>query len=116
MCPPALVCSTPGGWCEGDVSASVWAKFTAEEGVSYKINTCNTGTDFDTQLAAWIVNDCGAWDSYSLVASNDDAGCDVGAFYSSTCYTSCFEAGTEIYVQIDGYYGCLLYTSPSPRD
>lgn len=105
MGPPALGCSTPGGWCEGDVSASVWAKFTAEEGVSYKINTCNTGTDFDTQLAAWIVNDCGDWDSYSLVASNDDAGCDVGAFYSSTCYTSCFEAGTEIYVQIDGYYG-----------
>lgn len=105
MGPPALGFSTPGGWCEGDVSASVWAKFTAEEGVSYKINTCNTGTDFDTQLAAWIVNDCGDWDSYSLVASNDDAGCDVGAFYSSTCYTSCFEAGTEIYVQIDGYYG-----------
>ena len=105
MGPPALGCSTPGGWCEGDVSASVWAKFTAEEGVSYKINTCNTGTDFDTQLAAWIVNDCGDWDSYSLVASNDDAGCDDGNVFSSTCYTSCFEAGTEIYVQIDGYYG-----------
>ena len=105
MGPPALGCSVPGGWCESEASVSIWAKFTAEEGVNYKINTCNTGTDFDSQLAAWTLDDCGDWNSYSLVASNDDAGCSDGHPYSSTCYTSCLEAGTEVYVQIDGWYG-----------
>ena len=52
------------------------------------------------------MNDCGDWNSFSLLSSNDDAGCsDDGNVFSSTCYTSCLEAGTEVYVQIDGYYG-----------
>jgi hypothetical protein len=102
---PALGCNVPGGWCEGEASVSVWAKFIAEEGVSYKISTCNAETDFDTQLAAWSVDDCGDWNTYSLVASNDDIACGNGAYYSSTCYTSCFAAGTEVYIQIDGWFG-----------
>lgn len=118
---PALGCNVPGGWCGDDgVNVSVWAKFIAEEGINYKISTCNTLTDFDTQLAAWTVDDCGDWNTYSLVASNDDIFCGDGAYYSSTCYTSCFAAGTEVYIQIDGWYGSTgmaeLTVEPSDVD
>jgi hypothetical protein len=109
MAPPKIGCNVPGGWCQsdGDPSAtvSVWAKFTAEAGVNYRVSSCNDITDFDTQIAVWTTDACGDWSSFILRGANDDSNCGTGSYYSSTCYTSCFEAGTEVYVQIDGWNG-----------
>ncbi len=98
-------CNTPGGWCELEATASVWATFTAEEGVIYEVSTCNDGTDFDTQIAVWAVDDCGDWSSFTLLGANDDAGCGVGNTFSSKCFSSCTNAGTQVLIQIDGYFG-----------
>ncbi|MDE0722025.1 MAG: T9SS type A sorting domain-containing protein [Flavobacteriales bacterium] len=105
IAPTTYGCNTPGAWCENNASVSVWATFTAEAGVNYKVSSCNDSTNFDTQIAVWVADDCGDWSSFVLTGANDDAGCGVGNVYSSTCYTSCMEAGTQVLIQIDGYYG-----------
>lgn len=105
IAPTTYGCNTPGAWCETDASVSVWATFTAEAGVNYKVSSCNDSTNFDTQIAVWVADDCGDWSSFVLMGANDDASCGVGNNFSSTCYTSCMEAGTQVLVQIDGWYG-----------
>ena len=122
MAPPNLGCNVPGGWCQsdGDASAtvSVWAKFIAEAGVNYRVSSCNDSTDFDTQIAVWTTDECGDWSNFILMGANDDSNCGTGSYYSSTCYTSCFEAGTEVYVQIDGWNGAagLAELTVEPSD
>ena len=103
--PPGIGCNNPFGWCEGGVTASVWAKFTVEEEIKYQVRLCNENTDFDSQLALWINSGCGDWSTYELIGANDDAYCGVGEYYSSTAYTPCLPVGTEVYCQIDGWYG-----------
>ncbi|MBT6175113.1 MAG: T9SS type A sorting domain-containing protein [Flavobacteriales bacterium] len=105
IAPTTYGCNTPGAWCELDASVSVWATFTAEEGINYIVSSCNDGTNFDTQIAVWVADDCGDWSSFVLKGANDDAGCGIGNSYASACYTSCMEAGTQVLIQIDGWYG-----------
>ena len=105
VAPTTYGCNTPGAWCELDASVSVWATFTAEAGVNYKVSSCNDSTNFDTQIAVWVADDCGDWSSFVLMGANDDAGCGIGNTWASTCYTSCMEAGTQALIQIDGWNG-----------
>lgn len=100
-------CAAFGFWCEGNATASVWAKFVAPESGSVVISTCNEGTEFDTQIALYQVVDCGDYESYTLVSSNDDVfgGCGPGAYYASTMYASCLNAGEEYYILADGWNG-----------
>lgn len=97
-------CAVYGIWCEGAVTNSVWAKFTATSEGPLEISSCHTGTSFDTQIAIWEADTCDSWSSYSLVSSNDDAigGCE-DATYASVCYVSCLEIGMEYYIQVDGW-------------
>ena len=105
--PDGGACGTPGLWCEGDISNTAWAKFTAQANVSYQITTCNTGPGFDTQLAIYKVGNCLDFSTYELVAANDDTpvGCSSANIYSSLVTVSCLEEGQTYYVQLDGYYG-----------
>ncbi|MBI1268627.1 MAG: T9SS type A sorting domain-containing protein [Cryomorphaceae bacterium] len=105
--PPGDNCQLPGLWCETGIDNSVWLTFEAPAAGSYEIATCNSGTNFDTQLAVWSSDDCLDFSSFTLAASNDDiaGGCDGGAFYSSRCYVSCVEAGQVFYIQVDGWNG-----------
>jgi len=105
--PLGLSCMGYGMWCEPNASRTGWAYFIAQEGVSYEISTCNTGTTFDTQLAVWASNDCGLPWEFSLLTANDDAwqGCGEGHPWSSTCYVSCLPEGTIVYVMVDGFDG-----------
>lgn len=100
-------CQVYGIWCEGGVTNSVWATFTAPESGSVIISTCNDSTTFDSQLAVWTYEDCIDQSTFSLVSSNDDiaGGCGSGAFYASECYASCLEAGETYLIQVDGWNG-----------
>lgn len=103
--PPGDNCQLPGLWCETGIDNSVWLTFEAPAAGSYEITTCNSGTNFDTQLAVWSVTDCLDFSTYLLEASNDDiaGGCGDGAFYASRCFISCVEAGEVFYIQVDGW-------------
>jgi Secretion system C-terminal sorting domain/SprB repeat len=107
---PGGPCGVFGYWCEGAATNTVWASFTpTASNVSYEISTCNPGTDTDTQLAIYKVTDCYNFSTYELISSNDDqlGGCGNGAFYASTTYTSCLEAGQLYLIQVDGWSGAV---------
>ena len=103
--PQGLNCGLPGAWCEGNITNTAWAYFIAEPGVTYEITSCNEGGGFDTQLALYKANACLGWDTFELIAANDDmaGGCSVSNGYSSLFYASCLEAGEVYYIQIDGW-------------
>jgi Secretion system C-terminal sorting domain len=103
--PPNVGCGLYGAWCDGGVSNSVWAWFTVPDGGVYEVSTCNANTTFDTQIAVWTGEDCAELNLFELISSQDDAGCGVGAFYSSTCYVSCLDPTKTYYIQIDGWNG-----------
>lgn len=102
-------CGLFGVWCEGGVSNSVWASFTAEGGEDVVITTCIEGTDFDPQVALWSANDCGDWESFSLVSANDDmlGGCFIANFFASELYANCLEEGVTYFIQVDGWAGAV---------
>ena len=105
--PAGVNCGLPGAWCEGNITNTAWAFFVAEAGVTYEITSCNEGAGFDTQLALYKASDCLGWNSFELIAANDDmaGGCSVSDGYSSLLYASCLEAGAIYYVQMDGWEG-----------
>lgn len=105
--PAGVNCGLPGAWCEGNITNTAWAFFVAEAGVTYEITSCNEGAGFDTQLALYKASDCLGWNSFELIAANDDmaGGCSVSDGYSSLLYASCLEAGATYYVQMDGWEG-----------
>lgn len=107
---PGGPCDVFGFWCEGAATNTVWASFIpSASNVSYEISTCNPGTNTDTQVAIYKVLDCFDFATYELISSNDDqiGGCGNGAFYASTTYTSCLEAGQLYLIQIDGWSGSV---------
>jgi hypothetical protein len=107
--PEGLNCGLPGAWCEGNITNTAWAYFVAEPGVTYEITSCNEGGGFDTQFALYKATSCLGWDSFELIAANDDmaGGCSVSNGYSSLLYASCLEAGALYYLQIDGWEGSV---------
>lgn len=100
-------CSLPGIWCEGAVTNSIWASFTAPDEGSIEITTCLPGTSTDTQIALWQGNDCSDQSSFSLIAANDDmlSGCGNGNGFASTMYAGCLNPGETYFIQIDGWNG-----------
>ena len=103
--PGAGNCGVNGVWCEGGVTNSVWGSFIAPDEGTYVITTCNEGTAPDSQVAVYSFDDCFDQSTYSLVTANDDGGCGVANYWSSTCYVTCAAPGTEFLIQMDGYYG-----------
>ncbi len=98
-------CAFPGDWCENDLDNTIWFRIIPETDDPLLITTCVEGTDFDTQMALYSVDDCLDFDTYELIAANDDGGCGIANGFASTFTTSCLEAGTEYYLQIDGWNG-----------
>ena len=114
---PSGSCNLSGAWCgsDGNVSSSVWLTFSPLTTAPLTITTCSDSSTFDTQLALYHVDDCGDFDTYELVASNDD----WCAGYRSTMFTSCLEEGATYLIQVDGWAGqtgnadVSVYTSES---
>lgn len=98
-------CGFPGDWCENGLSNTIWFTIIPETNDPLLITSCVEGTDFDTQMALYSVDDCLDFDTYELIAANDDGGCGIANGFASTFTTSCLEAGTEYYLQIDGWNG-----------
>ncbi len=100
-------CGTFGLWCEGNTTNTVWAQFVAPPTGSIEISTCNEGTEMDTQLALYLASDCGDFETFELVSSNDDAygDCSVANVYASVMYASCLQPGQTYYIQLDGWDG-----------
>ena len=98
-------CSNQFGWCDDDLSNTVWFKFTAPASGSIDIDFTSSS---DLQLAVWEVNDgCQSLRNSNarlLVAANDDSG--SGGGYSPRIQNlRCLVPGKVYFAQVDGYNG-----------
>jgi len=115
-------CGLQGYWCGSDGAAtrSVWLTFTATSTAPMLISTCETGTNFDTQLALYRADDCADSTDFTLVAAQDDTpgGCSGANGYASRMYTNCLEAGATYFVQVDGWQGATgtAFVSMEPAE
>lgn len=106
---PTGSCALPGTWCgsDGNINRTVWLSFEASTTDPVEVSSCNDGTNMDSQLAVYRAESCGDFDSYELIASNDDVpgGCAVANGYASVLRTSCLEVGQLYLIQLDGWGG-----------
>jgi hypothetical protein len=102
-------CTTQGWWCasDGNIARTVWLHFTASSSDPVLISTCHEGTNMDTQLALYRVDDCADWSTFTLVGASDDipGGCGTGNGYASSLFSDCLEAGATYFIQLDGWAG-----------
>ncbi len=105
LAPEATSCTT--GWCDGpNLDNSIWFQIDVPIDVErISITSCDAGTTFDTQLAVYTASDCNDYSTFALLGANDDqvGGCSVASFASTL--ELCVEAGSTVYVQLDGYNG-----------
>jgi hypothetical protein len=100
--PPATGCAQINGWCNSNLTSSTWYTYTTPEDGILTVSTCHAGS-YDTQLAIYEASDCGDFDTYNLIAANDDAigGCSAATFASTL--SMCVESGVTYYIQVDPY-------------
>ncbi|TXC85433.1 T9SS type A sorting domain-containing protein [Luteibaculum oceani] len=92
-------CESTEGWCLSDgINASVWHKFTVPSSGAVFINLYSD--DFDAQLAVFEAVDCGDFDSFTLVAANDDISVS-GGNTDSELRLGCLTPGEVLYVLVD---------------
>lgn len=98
----ASACDSQDGWCDilGEPVAnnSLWFTVTVPASGSINIATDNTN---DLQLAVYEVGDCADYGTFTVVAANDDGGAGLAPELNMFCLT----AGTELYIQLDGFSG-----------
>lgn len=116
IAPPYGDCSGNFSWCDGEgangqLDGTIWYSFTAPETGGVEVSTCNTNTDFDTQIAVYAVGDCTDYSTFTLLAANEDydasGNCDAQSFFASRVSVCGLTPGTTYYVQVDGYAGDL---------
>lgn len=103
--PLDTTCETLSGWCDGQIDATMWFKFTAP--ASGRVRLYSPDTNGDSQLALW---DAAACDSLltgnaTLVAANDDdpayTAHNVPLFSSYIDSAICLTPGKTYWVQLD---------------
>jgi len=98
-----------GAWFENSITNSVWFTFTAPASGGVLVDLCNggVGTDFDTQVAVYEVGNCANFNSFSVLAANDDIanGCPgPGNVFASVVEVFCLTPGNTYYVMVDGWF------------
>lgn len=83
--------------------STVWFSVVAPESGRLNVSTCGEGTEFDTTLGLFEVEDCGDYTTYTEVAFNDESpDCDdFGPSILETCVTP----GETYFIQVDGFFG-----------
>ncbi len=71
IAPEALGCMSSFGWCDTIISFSSWFTFIAP--TSGIVNVSGIDADFDGQMAVYEVGDCNDYNTFTLLAANDDA-------------------------------------------
>ncbi len=111
------------GWCPETttnlalINNSVWFKFTTKT-PSVVISTCSAlNLVFDSQMAVYKATDCNDYQTFQLIAANDN-GCG-STNKSSWLFLENLPIGATYYVLIDGFKGVqsdfsISVTSPTP--
>jgi len=113
--PPEGDCEGNFSWCDGDgsgdaeITNTMWYSFTAPASGVVEVSTCNTGTNFDTQIAVWAATDCSDYTTFEFIGANDDYSdgqdCSASSLFASTLLVCGLNEGESYFVQVDGYQG-----------
>ena len=83
-------------------AGGVWYTFTGTGSTLYEISTCNTVTNFDTEISVFV----GACGTLSCVAGNDnDSNCSTGAGTTNSTVTVTPPSTTQYHVYVKGSGG-----------
>jgi hypothetical protein len=100
--PPGTDCEDQNGWCETSIQNSVWYTIVAPASGCINIGI-GALDDTDLQLALYSVGECDDFESFDLVASNDDGGLEAAPLIQLA-----FVVPSETYyIQLDGYEGTI---------
>jgi hypothetical protein len=97
IAPPVTGAQTTTGWANSDLSATVWFKFIAPSNGQIEVSCLDI--PFDGQLAIYSVGNCNEFNSFILVAANDN---EIGGNSTSPYFTYCgLTGGQEYYILFD---------------
>jgi hypothetical protein len=97
IAPPATGSNTTDGWANSTMTFTTWFKFTAPASGNVTINC--TDIEFDGQAAVYEVATCSDFNTFNLVAANDDA---MDNSSTSPKFTVCgLTPGTTYYLVYD---------------
>jgi len=100
--PPATGCTTQTGWCTSNISNSVWFKFTAPASGRISLGNDPHFNLWNNQFALYSVADCNDFNTFTLVAANDDSTQSMSP-YSAWIAPICLVPGQVYYLQVDGF-------------
>lgn len=88
--------------CGGNISATVWYKFTAPASGAVKISTdLGTGnTNFDTRIGLYKTTNVINYSNFELISCDDDGGSSIGFGFMSVLYATGLTAGNTYYIQV----------------
>tara|TARA_R110002072_G_scaffold266303_1_gene425197 strand:- start:46704 stop:50543 length:3840 start_codon:yes stop_codon:yes gene_type:complete len=95
--PPATGCMTTTGWCDTIISFSTWFTFVAPNTGMVEISGVDQG--FDGQVAVYEVGDCNDFNTFTLIAANDDA--TDGSSFSPEFIVCGLKTGSTYYIMHD---------------
>lgn len=116
--PEDLGCGVQNGWCNSDLNATMWFRFTAPASGRVRVQSPGSAGNYDSQLALWAAPSCDSLLSATgatLVAANDDDGGysshGGGQFSSYIDSAICLTPGATYYVQLDQYSTTALVST-----
>ena len=99
IAPPADGAQTTTGWVNSTLNGTLWYSFVAPASGSVRINS--TGIDYDGQAAVYAATTCGDFNTFTLIAANDD---EIGGTSLAPNFTVCgLTSGTTYYVMYDKF-------------
>lgn len=108
VAPYDTTCSTLSGWCDGQIDATMWFKFTAP--ASGRVRIYSPHTTGDSQLALWDAPSCdsllSATGAIQVAANDDDPDDDAHGTPLYSAYIDsaiCLTPGKIYWVQLDAY-------------
>ncbi|MFN6076282.1 MAG: T9SS type A sorting domain-containing protein, partial [Fluviicola sp.] len=101
IAPDATGAQTTDGWINSTINSSLWYRFVAPSTGSVRINS--TGRAYDGQIAVYELTNCDDFNTFSLLAANDD---EIGGTSKAPNFTVCgLTPGSEYYILFDGFNG-----------
>jgi hypothetical protein len=99
IAPPATGAQTTTGWVNSTLNGTLWYSFVAPASGSVRVNS--TAIEYNGQAAVYSATDCADFNTFTLIAANDDA---IGGTSLAPNFTICgLTPGTTYYVMYDKF-------------
>lgn len=99
IAPPATGAQTTDGWVNSTLNGTLWYSFVAPASGQVRINS--TAISYNSQSAVYSATNCGDFNTFTLIAANDDA---IEGGSTAPNYTVCgLTPGNTYYLMYDKF-------------